>query len=279
MSAADGTVGATVKVVDHGPERLRWDLVLLGDGYRAAELRRFHQDVERFCAEVLRPTPPFDELWPAINVHRIDVTSTQSGADDPCAGVGPVRTFFDAIFCDPVWGSSDRLLTVNEPLAKQVADAVRFRNAILVLVNAGDKRGGSGAPEVAVSSSAYAHDIALHELAHSAFGLADEYEESQVGGPEPRQLNVTRDPKRATNKWRDLVAASTPMPTACNDDCPACRPPEDPPPPDAVGAYEGAYYRHCGFYRPFPDCYMRFSHAFCPVCARVIRQTLEPLLP
>jgi len=170
-------------------------------------------------------------------------------------------------------------LTVDNDLAKRVADAsVPFRNGILMLVNAG-KRGGSGAPDVAVSSNSYADDIGLHELGHSAFGLADEYEGSETGGPEPKQPNVTRDTNRATNKWRDLVEATTTMPSACNDDCPRCRPPAVPPPPDAVGTYTGAFYRHCGFYRPFPDCYMRFSHVFCPVCAQVIRQTLEPLLP
>ena len=31
----------------------------------------------------LRTTPPFDELFCGINVHRIDVVSTESGADDP----------------------------------------------------------------------------------------------------------------------------------------------------------------------------------------------------
>jgi hypothetical protein len=281
MSASDGTVGATVKVVDNGPEESRWDLVILGDGYRAAELPQFHEDVERFCAKVLKPTPPFDELWPAINVHRIDVSSTDSGADDPevCGGTGArLRTFFDASFCAPPW-HIDRLLTVNEPLAKQVADAgVPLRNAILVLVNT-SKRGGSGPPDVATSSNAYADDIGLHELGHSAFGLADEYEGGETGGLEPREPNVTRDTNRATNKWRALVKATTPMPTSCNDGCPQCRPPAQPPPPDAVGTYEGARYQRCGAYRPFPDCYMRFIHVFCPVCAGVIRRTLEPLLP
>jgi hypothetical protein len=280
VSAADGTVGATVNVVDNGPGELRWDLVVMGDGYRAAELPRFHDDVERFCTEVLRPTPPFGELWPAINVHRIDVTSRDSGADDPCLA-NPVRarTFFDASFCAPPW-NLDRLLTVDEPLAKQVADAgVPLRNGILVLVNTSG-RGGSGPPDVATSSNAFVDDIGLHELGHAAFGLADEYEEGgEVGGAEPREPNVTRNTNRATNKWRALIKASTPMPTSCNDNCPNCRPPAHEPPPNAVGTYEGARYQRCGTYRPFPDCYMRFRHTFCPVCARAIRQTLEPLLP
>jgi hypothetical protein len=277
MSAADGTVGATVKVVDNGPEALRWDLLIVGDGYRAAELPLFRDDVERFCAEVFRPTPPFDKLWPAINIHRIEVTSTDSGADNPCNPGGvTARTFFDASFCAPPW-NIPRLLTVNNSLVRQVADAVPLRNAILVLVNVGD-RGGSGDPGIAVSSNSYVDDIGLHELAHSGFGLADEYEAGEVGGSEPREPNVTRDPNRATNKWRTLVKTTTTMPTSCNDGCPDCRPPAHAP-ADAVGAYEGARYQRCGTYRPFQDCYMRAIHEFCPVCALAIQQTLAPFLP
>ena len=91
MTTSDGSVGATVKVVDHGPNGLRWNLVILGDGYRAGELGTYHADVQNFL-NTLVATPPFDELWCGINVHRVDVTSTDSGADDPtaCAGGSPV---------------------------------------------------------------------------------------------------------------------------------------------------------------------------------------------
>jgi IgA Peptidase M64 len=287
MSTADGSVGAHVKIVNNGPGNRRWDLVIVGDGYRAGQLRRFHDDVEAFHSQVLKTTPPFDELWPAINVHRVDVTSTDSGADDPrtCRDDPPGkhgsgakrRTFFDATFCT---SGIRRLLTVNEALAKRVARAsVPLRNQTLVLVNT-RKYGGSGG-SVAVSSKGYADQIALHELGHSAFGLADEYEANgpAEGTAEPKEPNVTRNTDRATNKWRDLVEATTPMPTSCNDGCPDCPPPAVRPPPDAVGTYEGAQYQRCGLYRPFPDCYMRGNYVFCPVCARVIRETLQPFLP
>lgn len=89
MSTSDGTVGTATKVVDNGPGDRRWDLVVMGDGYRRGELSKFRDDVEQFWAEVLQPTPPFDQLWPAINVHRVDVTSAQSGADMPWRGAVP----------------------------------------------------------------------------------------------------------------------------------------------------------------------------------------------
>jgi IgA Peptidase M64 len=281
MSASDGSVGAATKVVDNGPGGRRWDLVVMGDGYRRSELSKFHDDVERFWAEVLQPTPPFDQLWPAINVHRVDVTSAQSGADMPCTGKGPFRTFFDASYCDPIWGpgTSEWLLTVNDSLAKQVAgEAVPEWNVVMVLVNA-EAYGGSGAPSVAVASTGSVDLIGLHELGHSAFGLADEYDSpGPIPAPgEPAEPNVTRNTNRATNKWRGLVKATTPMPTSCN--CAGCRPPTHPPPPDVVGTYEGAQYQRCGLYRSFPDCYMRRNQEFCPVCARAIRRALQAYLP
>jgi hypothetical protein len=73
---------ATVKIVDHGPDAARWNLVILGDGYRAAELTTYHDDVRNFLDRMFA-TAPYHELWCGINVHRIDVVSTESGADDP----------------------------------------------------------------------------------------------------------------------------------------------------------------------------------------------------
>jgi hypothetical protein len=127
MGASDGSVGGVVKIVDHGPDSSRWNLAILGDGYRAGELAQYHSDVQQFV-DTLRATPPYDELWCGINVHRIDVTSTDSGADNPMTAECPggtgttARTFFDATFCS-AWGSThlERLLTVDSTRAKAAA--------------------------------------------------------------------------------------------------------------------------------------------------------------
>jgi IgA Peptidase M64/von Willebrand factor type A domain len=285
MSSSDGYVGATAKIVDHGPDAARWNLVIVGDGYRSGEIVTYHTDVQNFLDRIYN-TPPFDDLWCGINVHRIDVVSTESGADDPteCAGgTGATpRTYFDATFCSP-WGGTrlDRLLTIDGGLAQSVAASrVPGVDQVLCIVNS-SKYGGSGGAVATSSTHAQAAEIAIHEIGHSAFALADEYENGGTAtGTEPGQPNVTFDPNRATNKWRDLVAATTPMPSSCYPDCAAgCTPPASPPAAGAVGAYEGAIYVHCGAYRPLPNCYMRDYNPFCPVCARVIRQTLAPFLP
>lgn len=287
MSASDGFVVGRTKIVDHGPDNVRWNLVILGDGYRSTELAQYHADVQSFVTE-LRTTPPFHELFCGINVHRVDVVSTDSGADDPtdCGGTGATpATYFDATFCSvgPGGVKIERLLTVNTALALSVATAqVPLRHQVLVIVNS-SKYGGAGGTVATCSTNAQAAQIAIHEIGHSAFGLADEYGGNGTGTPpgEPAQPNVTRNTDRVTNKWGDLIAGTTPMPSACDASCVAstCVPPPMPPAPGAVGTYEGAIYSDCNTYRPLPSCYMRNYAPFCPVCARVIRQTLQPFLP
>ncbi|NUT32960.1 MAG: hypothetical protein HOV79_07785 [Hamadaea sp.] len=267
------------EIVDHGPPSSRWNLVLLGDGYRAAELPRYAADARRVVTAVFRAAP-FDALSPAINVYRVDVISTDSGADTPAACGGPgvrARTYFDASYGD---GQVDRLLVVDTGTALSVAgDQVPQWNAVLVLVNS-TVYGGSGGAVAVFSMAAGAEEIALHELGHSPFGLADEYEYYRgcASGEtdrnhhphlEPAEPNVTIDDDRARIKWRDLVAATTPVPTTVNKDCTRCDPRTAPPasvPADAIGAFEGAHYHHCGAYRPQFDCRMRaLGLPFCAV--------------
>jgi hypothetical protein len=286
MSASDGHVVGATKVVDHGPDNVRWNLVIVGDGYRASELANYHTHVQSFLNR-LSTTPPFNELFCGMNVYRIDVVSTDSGADDPgCAG-GPAvtaNTYFDATFCSMFAGSPlDRLLTVNDALALSVANThVPLKHQVVCIVNS-TKYGGSGGTVATCSVDAQANEIAIHEMGHSAFGLADEYGGNGAGTPagEPAKPNVTRDTNRNTNKWRALIAATTPMPSQCDATCVAstCVAPATPPAAGAVGTYEGAIYSDCNTYRPLPSCFMRDYGPFCPVCSGVIRATLQPFQP
>ena len=104
MSTADGSVTGTQKIVDHGPDAQRYNVVILGDGYRATEMAKYHADAQAFV-DVSRDRALRD-LWCGINIHRIDVGVDRSGADDPVAcgdgsaGSGAIaRTYFDSTFC------------------------------------------------------------------------------------------------------------------------------------------------------------------------------------
>ena len=285
MSSSDGHVLGSTKIVDNGPNSDRWNLVIVGDGYRETELPKYHADIENFLT-TLRVTAPFDELFSGINVFRLDVVSTDSGADDPGCGNGPVvtaRTFFDATYCSLFLGPPiERLLTVDATLALSVTKThVPLRHQVLCLVNA-NKRGGSGGPHISTCSTIEgAAFVGIHEMAHS-FGLLDEYGGRSVPTGEPPAPNVTLDTNRTSNKWRALILPTTPMPSQCEGSCMAstCVPPATPPAANAVGTYEGAMAATCNVYRPFPRCMMRTAgDPFCPVCEGVIRTALEPFVP
>ena len=296
MSAGDGAVGVSQKIVDHGPDALRYNIVILGDGYRAAEIAKYHTDVQAFV-DTFRQTAPFGDLWCGINVHRIDVVSTDSGADDPLtcgdgstgSGAAP-RTYFDSTFCSG--NAIRRLLTCDSASARAVAlTRVPATHMTMVVVNS-PLYGGSGGDVATFSTAQGAAEIALHEMGHTAFGFADEYEyyagcgSGEAGhdvytGGEPVEPNVTRNTNRATLKWRSVLSsASDPLPTTANANCGQCDPQSNPRAPDYVGAYEGARYMHCGCYRPSYNCRMReLGQPFCGACQKAIRDALAPYLP
>jgi hypothetical protein len=282
MSESDGFVVGIDKIVDHGPDSERWNLVVIGDGYRESELIQKYQPAVDNFVSTLSLTPPFNELFFGINIYRLDVASDESGADDP--NVSPdvmVNTFFDARF----WLSIPRVLTINDALARSVTTTqVPDRHQVLCIVNTSNY-GGSGivGGGVAVCSTHSASAlIAIHEMGHSAFGLADEYGGGAVHIEEPPNPNITLETNIARNKWNALIPPGTPMPTQCNPGCmeSTCVAPAQPPLGNPVGTYEGGGNSSCNVYRPVFQCKMAANSApFCPVCSGVIRATLQPFLP
>ena len=84
-----------------------------------------------------------------------------------------------------------------------------LRHQVLRIVNSA-KYGGAGGTVATCSTNVSAAQIAIHEIGHSAFGLADEYGGNGTGTPagEPIEPNVTRNTDRATNKWNALIDGS-----------------------------------------------------------------------
>jgi IgA peptidase M64 len=290
MGKSDGSVIGMTKIVDHGDPSQRWNLVILSEGYQSTQLDQFHSDVQDFV-KTMYQTPPYDEMWCGINIYRIDVSSTDSGAADPvaCGGTGYApHTYFDARFCGD--GQIQRLLTVNDGTVHDVVNAqLPQAHMILVIVNS-TEYGGSGGSVATFSLASGADEIGLHEMGHTAFGFADEYcyyqgcgidkDRNNYTGAEPGQPNITADANRTTIKWGSLIAASTPLPTMTNPDCSQCNNGPSPVSADTVGAFEGAGYYHCGLYRGQYACRMRaLGNAYCAVCQQVIRQTLAPYMP
>ena len=291
----DGVVIGATRFVNNGPDAERYNFVLLAEGYQQSELSKFASDAQAFVNYFFN-TPPFSTNRTCFNFWRIDVASTQSGADDPagCAdgsgGSGTVvNTYFDATFCSYGLG---RLLTIDYQLALAVLGAqVPNWDAALVIVNSTHYGGSGGMPGVTSLAGTW-QNIAIHEFGHSGFGLGDEYgywagcaydpagTRDQHPTSEPVAANLTVQTTNSLVKWRDLFYPGIAIPTTVNANCAQCDSQPDPFPGQArVGLYEGADYYHCGCYRPAFHCMMRDYAPFCPVCAARIAQVLQPYQP
>lgn len=279
MSTADGVIIGTTQIFGTAPRNQAFNVVLLAEGFTSPEQSDFNLACSAFVT-ALTGTDPFGQVAHALNVFRVNVASNQSGADDPVAagGTGAAPdTYFDARF-----GANGlrRLLVCDNTIALQVALAqVPEFAVVLVVVNA-QVYGGSGGSVGVFSLAPGATEIALHEMGHTAFGLADEYA-YYAGGVEPGQdhhppldpsePNVTTNTDRPTLKWNWAVATTTALPTMSTPDCASVDGRPSPVPMGTVGLFEGAHYYHCGAYRPEYDCKMRaLSVPFCRVCQHVI---------
>lgn len=289
MGAGDGRVVGVQVVLDSGPAEERWNLVVVAEGYREDELPSFAAAVDAFVSRFVA-TPPFDQLTTGINVYRVDVGSAESGADDPVSAGGTgatARTFFDASFGKD---GVRRLLVVDDALVLATVGAVfPAWHMIMVMVNS-NVYGGSGGSVAVFSKADRAEEIALHEIGHTAFHLADEYpyyegcdtteQRNRHPAVEPSEPNVTIEQNRDLLKWRDLISPSTAVPTMTNPDCGRCDPRPSPVADGTVGAFEGAHYYHCGAFRPEFTCRMRsIEQPFCRVCSRVIIDALTDFVP
>jgi len=290
MGTGDGTVQGLVSLINNGPVSERLNVVLVAEGFQASELSAFTDACADFVT-TLQAEAWFPVLGQAINVHRLDVSSTDSGADDPvtCGGSGDTSaTFFDASFCN---SGIRRCLLGNGTLVRDTLDAQLPQwHVAAVLVNTTQRGGCANGNVFWTALSSDWREVVLHELGHAAFGLADEYDywagcgedtdrdNAPVG--EPSEPNVTTD--NGGTKWRDLMTPGAPIPTMSNPDCTECDRRANTLLDDtAIGLFEGAQYFHCGRFRPAYTCKMRdSSQDYCRVClaaiAAVLGEFIEP---
>jgi hypothetical protein len=295
MGSSDGAVLGLTTILNNGPNNQRFNIVLVAEGFQntTADQNAFNQRCQD-VVDAFQDEPWFGAgLLGSINIHRLNVWSTDQGADSPamCAdgstgsGAAPA-TFFDATYCS---GGIQRCLAANWTLVRSTVTAsLPTWHAAAVIVNS-TMRGGCASGNVfATALSADFLDVVMHELGHAAFGLADEYSTWQgCGSGETDRDNAPSDEPGAPNitavntlgglKWADLVLPTTPVPTMENPDCTECDLRPNVRPDDTeIGLFEGAGYYHCGYYRPAYVCKMRDSgEHFCRVCARAIFDKLD----
>jgi IgA peptidase M64 len=228
-----------VAIQQTGPPGTRYDLVFVGDGYTAAELGLFHEQVLARWAQ-LTAIEPFRTLKDSFNVWQVSAVSAQSGSDnDPTVGVQKDTALNGGFFC----GGLDRLVCVDETVAKAYAALAPGADQALILVNSATYGGSGGTVTVSSGGNTLSGDIVVHELGHSIGGLADEYGGAGVHpGAEPPEPNVSvadEATMRAQRlKWHSYLGRPTPD-------------------GGVIGAFEGAAYFDQGVYRPSEDSMMR----------------------
>jgi hypothetical protein len=314
-SGPPANVPANVKVwavMQNGEPRDKVDLLLMGDGYTAAEMEKWHKDARRMV-DLLFAASPFKERRGDFNVWAVDTPAEESGVSRPSDGIyrrSPLRATYDA------FGSERYVLGFDNKRMREAASAAPYE-FIEIVVN-DRKYGGGGIFNLyatVAADNAFTPYVFVHEFGHHFAGLADEYYTSDVAyeaataRPEPWEPNVTADPHAA--KWSGLLAAGTPLPTpwpkeafealekqiqARRRQIRAEHRPEDEmealfreerekttallasgPHGHAVGAFEGAMYEGRGYYRPQADCIMftRDEVGFCAVCRRAIERIID----
>ncbi|OKK22138.1 hypothetical protein AMK16_02770 [Streptomyces sp. CB00455] len=255
LSAAERAVdGAVAKMIDNGPVADRLDVVVIGDGYTAAELDRFHADARRKWDEVTA-VEPYTTYRNLFNVWTVDAVSRESGVSgDPGAGEVRDTALGSYFWCEDI----ERLLCVDQPKVDAYVAKAPAADLVVVLANSA-KYGGAGYNErsatlgyegISTASAGHAKSgqVAIHETGHSLGKLADEYfypgvpGYEQYTGPEPAEANTStlaaQEMAAQRAKWYRWLG-------------------EPSPDGGTVGAYEGGGYYVGGLYRPTDNSIMR----------------------
>jgi hypothetical protein len=212
VNRADPPKAGTVwTLFESGPPAQKVDILLISEGYTAAQMPKFHADAKRLV-DALFAVEPFKSRKSEFNVRGLNLVSHGR------ASTGPVGSFRRT----PI-GQCNIFVPALRADARQRA----FRDAAAsALRNSSDSVNETATQRRAFSTTRRrprwipALNACYPEFGHHFAGLADEYYTSDVayetGGtdhPEPWEPNVTalHDPSRL--KWRDLVEPGTPLPT------------------------------------------------------------------
>ena len=284
--AADNGYSSAV-VWQGGPLDETIDIVVVSEGYGAAEKAKFYRDAEHVATALFRHEP-FAANRNKFTIRAVFVPSLDSGVSVPRRGSWmrtPLDSHFDTFYVD-------RYLTTSAQ--QKVYDAigtVPFEH-IVVMVNTGIYGGGGIYNSLTIMNSDHPtfNAVMVHEFGHAFGGLADEYAYGdQVETPypadtEPWEPNITTLHDFGA-KWQDMLPAGTAIPTPLDDldkqDVRRLWSGFTRQQKDLLnlklGVYEGAGYQSKGVFRPVQECRMRINECeeFCPVCTRAIVRMIE----
>lgn len=300
--------------IDNGKPSNHVDIVILGDGYTAAEMDKFHKDVATLTDELFT-VEPYKSRKADFNVRVVETPSATSGVNKPHPGVfnrTPLSLSYGA------FDSERYALSYDNRTIRDVAATVPY-DYMFILINERTYGGGGifNLYSTVAADNKFSRYIFVHEFGHCFAALADEYYTSDVSYQtpaitvEPWEPNVTAllDPDNL--KWKELVKPGTPIPTpwgktefdnfsyGIQKERRALRAANVPETQmealferekntslemfgknkykDATGAFEGGNYMQFGIYRSALDCIMftRNKQEFCPACTKAISEVID----
>lgn len=243
----------TVPIIENGPRDKRINMVVLGDGFTAAQQGNFIADATTLINYIFAKSP-YNQYKNYFNVYAIKVISLESGvkhpgtATDVTEPVFPVSnpnnflgTTFDVGVHRCVYSNTTNKVT--GVLASNVPDF----DIAFVLGNS-PEYGGCGGTYAFLSNHPSAPEIVVHELGHSFGNLADEYWFSGTG----ESPNKTKDNNPATNRWKNWLGINS------------------------TGIFP--YEESPTWFRPNQNCEMRYlNREFCSVCKQQLIERVHTL--
>jgi hypothetical protein len=296
--AAVATPGRELRGL-HGSGPLH--LLIVAEGWTAAEREAFFAAARRTCDAILRASP-YAEQVARLRLSALFVASPGSGipARPDAGGDGTaIGTAFGSTY--GTFGMARYLVATDLHALGRAADGIAC-HAVVVLCN-GHDYGGSGIFNSNCCVAAGMDDadfdyVLLHELGHSLGGLGDEYFGKEVTYTADEawaawEPNVSALDGQGRVKWSARLPADLPVPTPWDHtgylrlmqeaaalvgpDAAArqallrqelARLLQAQPGYGQLGAYEGARYQARGMFRPEVDCRMfsRTARRFCAIC-------------
>jgi IgA Peptidase M64. len=257
------------EVVNSGASDKKIDIVILPEGYTAAEMDLFKEDCKKFAGYLFNSSP-FKENKDKFNIWGVEAPSIESGTDIPKSNLWK-KTLLNSSFY--TFDVERYLMTADNKSVRDLAANAPY-DQIYIIVNSQKYGGGSiyNHYSVGTNKNPFAEYVFVHEFGHGFAGLADEYYTSEVAYQDPYPLDVEPiEPNITTlvhfeKKWKDLVDKDVPIPTPAEEKY-----------FDKVGAFEGGGYIAKGVYRPKYDCQMKSKSVnnFCPVCKRAILEMIR----
>jgi len=252
-----------------GDPNVKIDVVIIPEGYTAAEMPKFKTDCQKLVSSFFSCNP-YKDNKDKFNMYGVEAPSEESGTDNPGKNLWKKTVLNSSFYTFNV----ERYLMTNDNKTIRSIAANAPYDQIYILVNTKTYGGGAiyNYYSLCVTDHYLGEYIFTHEFSHAFAGLGDEYSDAGAtyqdlypAGVEPWEPNLTTLVD-FDKKWKNMVEATTPIPT-----------PDEPKYYQKTGAFEGAGYVAKGVYRPAYDCIMRTINfkKYCKVCTSNIQKMID----